>query len=100
MGGMVNRADKASILSWSSKDQAHENATFHGRRQKRSEVYYLCCFLWRCTRRCTLRLARRCQPQPNHQTLGRFRLQMPVDLDRAAAAGKRKTRPRLNLKKS
>ncbi|KAA1127324.1 SWI/SNF chromatin-remodeling complex subunit [Puccinia graminis f. sp. tritici] len=93
---VITPAGKASILNhWSSKDQAHENATFHGRRQKR--MYNLCSFLWRCTRRCTLRLARRCQPL--NRTLGRFRLQMPVELDRPATVGKRMTRPRLKLSK-
>ncbi|KAA1115155.1 SWI/SNF chromatin-remodeling complex subunit [Puccinia graminis f. sp. tritici] len=90
----ITPADRASILNWSSKDQTHENATFHGRRQK--------CTTFAASYGDALDAARfdwLGDASPN-QTLGRFRLQMPVVLDSAAAAGKRKTRPGLNLKKS
>lgn len=83
----------ASIIHWATKDQAHDSAIYHGRRQKRTIF---------ATSYGDALHAARCdwlgEATPNRPT-GRFRLQMPIDHNRAAAAGKRKSRPRLKLSK-
>ncbi|WAR51880.1 hypothetical protein PtB15_1B316 [Puccinia triticina] len=91
---VISDADRAAIFRWASKEQAHESATFHGRRQKRTIFASSYGEALDVTRSDWLGEAGH-----SHTRSSRFRLQLPIDADKAAATGKRKNRPRLKLTK-